>query len=129
MSDPVMTLLVDEHGVLHTALVGNIPSDRVAALQLEVDEAKRRVHDEYSRRGMKFKSLIDLSQFGGTYVPKAIAILADYMKSNKPYVEKSAAFGGATTTNLAANIVATLAGRDNLAFFKTEEEARTWLSK
>lgn len=129
MNEPALTLSVDEHGLLHTALVGSIPAEKVDQLKKEIEVAKAIIKEEYQKRGINFKSLIDLSRFEGTYAPSAIAELAAYMKANKPYVFKSAAFGGGDTTNLAANIVATIAGRDNLAFFHSKEEAEAWLAK
>lgn len=124
-----MSITVDEHGVLHTSLRGSITNDAIPMLEQDIANARAIVKEEYQKRGLQFTSLIDLTQFDGTYVPKAISILASYMKSNKPFVVRSAAFGGKDMTNLAANIVATIAGRDNLMFFKTKEEAEAWLAK
>ncbi len=129
MSERIMSITVDEHGVLHTSLRGSITNDAIPMLEQDIANARAIVKEEYQKRGLQFTSLIDLTQFDGTYVPKAISILASYMKSNKPFVVRSAAFGGKDMTNLAANIVATIAGRDNLMFFKTKEEAEAWLAK
>ncbi|MBP9757663.1 MAG: hypothetical protein KBD06_03630 [Candidatus Pacebacteria bacterium] len=129
MSEKILTVSVDEQGELHSSLTGSIPNEKVPQLEQEIAEAKALIREAYQRRNIEFRSLIDLTQFEGTYAPKAIAVLAAYMKANKPFVFRSAAFGGGDMTNLAANIVATMAGRDNLAFFKTREQAEEWLAK
>lgn len=127
MNERILTVSADDNGVLHSTLVGAIPLERVPQLEQEIAEAKETVKAAYQKRSIEFRSLIDLTNFGGTYAPKAIGVLAAYMKANKPFVFRSAAFGGGDMTNLAANIVATMAGRDNLAFFKTREQAEKWL--
>jgi hypothetical protein len=129
MSERMLSVAVDDHGVLHSSLVGAIPAERVPQHEQEIAEAKAIIKDAYQRRSIEFRSLIDLTKFEGTYAPKAIGVLAAYMKANKPFVFRSAAFGGGDMTNLAANIVATMAGRDNLAFFKTREQAEQWLAQ
>lgn len=129
MNDHILTVSVDDQGVLHSELVGSIPVEKVPQLEQDIELCKRTVREAYQRRNIAFRSLIDLTKFEGTYAPKAISVLAAYMKANKPFVFRSAAFGGGDMTNLAANIVATMAGRDNLAFFKTREQAEAWLSK
>jgi hypothetical protein len=129
MDNRILSVTVDDRGVLHTSLVGSIPNEKVVALEADIAVAKQTIRDAYQRRSIAFRSLIDLTKFEGTYAPKAIGVLAAYMKANKPFVFRSAAFGGGDMTNLAANIVATMAGRDNLAFFKTREQAEVWLSK
>ncbi len=124
-----MIVAVDEKGVLCTQLLGSITADNIVLLERDIETARAIVKEEYQKRGIQFKSLIDLSGFDGTYVPKAISALAAYMKGNKPFVFRSATFGGKEMTNLAANIVATIAGRDNLMFFKTKQEAEAWLNQ
>ena len=129
MTEHILITAVDEAGVLHTSLQGSIGEDRLNVLEQDVETAKAMVLAYYQKHGAKLRSLIDLTGFDGTYVPKAIAILATYMKSNTQFVSQSAAFGGQDSTTLAANIIASIAGRDNLKFFKTREEAEAWLSK
>lgn len=129
MQERILSVAVDDNGVMYSTLRGSVPADAIPMLEQDIANCKAIVHEEYQKRGIQLRSLIDLTQFDGTYVPKAISILASYMKSNKPFVSKSAAFGGKDMTNLAANIVASMAGRDNLMFFKTRAEAEHWLRK
>ncbi len=129
MNERILVVSVDEAGILHSSLHGAITAERMQILDQDTRSAHAIVKEEYLKRGIKFKSLIDLSDFSGTYVPKALSILGAYMKSNKPFIQKSAGFGAGATTTLAANIVASLAGRDDIYFFKSKEEASAWLSK
>jgi hypothetical protein len=127
MEEPVLTVSFDEAGVMRAQLIGAITSDRLPALKSDIAEAKLKIYGEYQKRGAKFQSLIDLTKFNGTYVPEAMSLLAELMRSNKSFVEKSAAYGGSQSTNVAANILVTLAGRDNVQFFGTEGQAKEWL--
>lgn len=129
MEDKVLRVTIDDEGMLRSELIGAITAERVQQLKRDVAEAKLIVYGEYQKRGARFKSIIDLTKFEGTYVPEAMSTVADFMRSNKSFIEKGAAFGGGDATNIAGNIAATLAGRDNLAFFKDESEARAWLAE
>lgn len=128
MDERVLSVSIEPDGMVRARLMGSITADRVSALKRDIAEAKLIFYGEYQKRGAKVKTLIDLTQFNGTYVPEAMSMLAELMRSNKSYVEKSAAFGGSSSTNVAANILVTLAGRDNVGFFGTEAQARAWLS-
>lgn len=125
---PILEIGVTREGVLYTKLRGSVTPERIDDLRKEVATAKLVVYGEYQRRNAKFKSLIDATDFSGTYVPEALAILSELMRSNTSYVEKSALFGVGEAVKTAANIVTSFAGRENLAFFKTKEEALAWLN-
>ncbi len=129
MNERVLTISIDDEGIMRSQLHGSVTADRIPMLEQDIENCKSIVREEYQKRGLQLRSLIDLTDFEGTYVPKAISILAAYMKANKPFVLKSAAFGGKDMTNLAANIVASIAGRDNLMFFKSKEQAEAWIHR
>lgn len=124
----ILDLSVTPEGILYSKLTGSVTSEKIEELRKEVATAKLVVYGEYQRRNAKFKSLIDLTEFGGTYVPEALAILSELMRANKSYIEKSALFGGGDAVTTAANIVTSFSSRDNISFFKTKEEALTWLN-
>lgn len=124
----ILDLSVTPEGMLYTRLTGSVTSDNIEELRKEVATAKLVVYGEYQRRNAKFKSLIDVTDFSGTYVPEALAMLSELMRANKSYVEKSALFGISETVTAAANIVTSFSGRENLSFFKTKEEAMAWLN-
>ena len=124
----ILDLSVTPEGILYTRLTGSVTMDKIEILRKEIATAKLVVYGEYQKRNAKFKSLIDLTEFDGTYVPEALAMMSELMRSNKSYVEKSALFGGGETITAAANIVTSFAVRDNVSFFKTKEEAVAWLN-
>ncbi len=129
MNDRVLTLEVLPNGVIHSSLHGAITAAHLAMLDEDIRTGHAAIEAAHTAHGAPLQSLINLSDFSGTYVPKALSMLAAYMKSNKPFIRKSAGYGAGPTTTLAANIVASLAGRDDIYFFKSKEEALTWLSK
>lgn len=123
----IIDLTVTPEGTLYTRLTGSVTSENLDELRKEVATAKLVVYGEYQKRNAKFKSLIDITGFSGTYVPEALAILSDLMRANKSYIEKSAIFGVGDAVKTAANIVTSFSGRDNISFFKSKEEAVAWL--
>ena len=127
MDEKVIEVNVDG-GIIYTKLNGEITAGRVEALKHDVEIAKDIIRGEHHRIGIKLKSLIDLSNFDGTYEAGALSVLAEYMNENKPYVEKSAAYGAKEMTALAADVVSAMAKRDDIKFFKTREEAFAWLT-
>lgn len=127
--DKVLGTQILAEGLLHIYFVGDLSEARMQQLEHDVAEAKEYIRSQYGRTGKKFRTLIDLTKFTGIYAPAAMTVLADFEKFNAPYMDKSAGFGGGTTTNIAANIVSHLSGRDNIEFFKTKEEALAWLKE
>ncbi|MBP9757638.1 MAG: STAS/SEC14 domain-containing protein [Candidatus Pacebacteria bacterium] len=124
----IIDLTVTPEGMLYTRLTGSVTSENIDELRKEVATAKLVVYGEYQKRNAKFKSLIDITGFSGTYVPEALSILSELMRANKSYIEKSALYGVGDALTAAANIVTSFSGRDNLSFFQTKEEAVAWLN-
>jgi hypothetical protein len=94
-----------------------------------VRKAHALVEAAFAQRGKKLLGLVDLTEYTGTFSTKALPVLSGYMKANKQFIEKTAGFGAGRTTTLAANVITSLAGRGDISFFKTREEALTWLLK
>ncbi len=72
--------------------------------------------------------LIDISTFELYTDPQVVTVLVNLMKTDNPFVHKTATFGGRTDLEMIENIIKGFAGRDNLRNFKTEAEALAWLS-
>jgi len=72
--------------------------------------------------------IIDISTFEFYTDPQVLTILANLMKTDNPFVRKTATFGGRSDQEMIENIVKGFAGRTNLRNFKTETEAIAWLS-
>jgi len=85
------------------------------------------VYDLYKKTGKKIIVITDIKNLK-KYNPQAFAILTDLMKSNEPYVLKSATFGGSKYILFAQDILLTFSGRKNFKAFKTKEEALIWLN-
>jgi hypothetical protein len=72
--------------------------------------------------------LIDISTFELYTDPQVVNVLVDLMKTNNPFVHKTATFGGRADQEMIESIIKGFAGRENLRNFKTETEALAWLS-
>ena len=124
----LLEVSVSPDGIMLSRLSGAITGDRIEDLRRDVATAKLVAYGEYQRRGAKFKSLVDLTDFKGVYVPEALSLLAELMRANKSYIQKSAMFGGSEATTIAANMVVIFSDRNNISFFKTKDEALVWLN-
>ena len=127
MNDSVLRTTIDESGLIHSSLHGSIPAERIPQLESDIRTGHVLLESEFAKRGKKLRVLVDLTDFSGAYDTKGIIVLAKYVRSNKPFVEKSAGFGAGRAVSLAANVVTALGGRSDISFFKTGEEALAWL--
>lgn len=129
MQPQVMTVSLQGDGYLLTTIEGDLSEERIATLKDDIERSGTFIRNEFEKHGQKkFKALIDLTKFSGVYTPEVLLVLAEYEKHNAPYIEKSAGFGGAASTRLAAEIVSGFSGRENISFFKTKDEALAWLA-
>ena len=55
--------------------------------------------------------------------------LAMRMKSNRPYIRRTAIYGVSAGCEAALRILLRAAGRDNIRIFASREEAEAWLSR
>jgi hypothetical protein len=128
MEDHVLKTYIDEHGILNSSVHGTVLHDRIPQLEKDIETAEALVQNEFEKRGSKkFRALIDLSDFTGTFDTHTLELVGGYMKKNKPYIEKTAGFGASRTATLAANVVSAMGGRDNISFFRTRDDALAWL--
>lgn len=123
-----LTINVDPSGLVCTSLNGDLSQERLPQLKEDVERANAFIKEQSGAAGRKLRSIVDLTNFSGVYVPDVMMVLAAYEKENSPYIEKTAGFGGQENVVFAAEIVSGLSRRDNISFFKTKEEALAWLN-
>ncbi|MFC1630301.1 STAS/SEC14 domain-containing protein [Patescibacteria group bacterium] len=85
------------------------------------------VQELYNKTGKKIKAVIDITHLK-KYNSEAFLVLTDLMKFNEKYVSKSATFGGDEFIIAAQDALLALSGRNNMKYFKTNEEALEWIS-
>ena len=103
--------------------------ERISELDLDIKKAHLLICDLCTKAHSPIDILFDLHAFSGIYSPLAIESLAHLAKEDEQYVRKTACFGASETIRLAGDIIAVIAGRGNIHFFKDEEEARAWLTE
>lgn len=118
---------VDERGTVEMRLVGSLDDSNLEVLRAQVANAKKLVKEEFEKQGKKVKILFDLSEFTGTYNVPAMLEFKTLEEHNRPYVDKTAVFGGPAAAKVAAELTLALIHRDNLQLFDSQEEADTWL--
>lgn len=125
---PEFTVEVQQDGIVRLALSGYIGSEHLTGLSVWAEEVKRVVRSEYEKKGRGVLVVTDISKLEN-YHPEALSILAELLKANESYIEKSATFGGSQFIIIAQDIITALSGRKNFRGFRTEEEALKWLSE
>lgn len=120
---------VGEDGVVYMRLIGTLDRSNFDALKAEVEHAKATVKGESERRGTLVPVSFDLTDFSGTYNVEAMLAMKSLEEHNRPYVLKTAVFGGSTAARVAAELTLALIGQKNLQLFATKDEAQAWLNE
>lgn len=118
-----------EHGIVSMRLVGTLTDQNFEALKTGVEEAKKKVHEVYDQTKSMVRVLFDISEFTGTYNVGAMSAMVDLEKHNRPYVAKTAIFGGSQAARIATEVTVTLIGQPSLKMFQSKAEAEEWLLK
>jgi hypothetical protein len=114
--------------ILSLAISGLYQSDDIESLRAWGTNVHLEITEMSKRLNKKIKVLIDLRALDGYTDPQVLIVLAELMKSNDPYVLRTATFGGKMEHEMAEEMIKMYALRTNLKNFKTEEEARVWLN-
>lgn len=116
-------------GFVYMQLIGSLDDKNFEALKVAVEGAKKMVRDEFDKQGHMVNVLFDLSEFTGTYNVGAMLAMKGLEEHNRPYVAKSAIFGGSPAAQVAAELTLALIGKDNLKLFGSRAEAEAWLKE
>jgi hypothetical protein len=124
-----MTTEIREDGIMLMKLTGGLGNDVVEPLKSAVRVGTQMIKNHRDKIGKNVNILFDMTTFTGEYSVNALQVFVDFSKETKPFVAKTACYGGPITGQVAGEMVATLAGRDNIHFFRTYEEALKWLQE
>lgn len=115
-------------GMVEMVLRGTLDAHTLPLLEKGVADAKRIVHDAYDQHKTPVRVLFDITDFSGTYHVQAMMLMKDLESHNRPFVEKTAIFGGSELAQVAAQVTVDLIGHPSLKVLKTREEAIRWLT-
>lgn len=124
-----MTTEIRDDGIIYMKLSGGLGNDAVDALTSSTRIGTNIIKSHQEKTGFNVKILFDMTDFTGEYSVQALQVFVTFSKETKPYVAKTACFGGPITGQVAGEMVATLAGRENIRFFKTYDDALSWLNE
>ena len=123
---PAMEVSVMDNNKVVMKLNGSITKDRLKEFEDGVKLAAKTVQ-ETSQQSGKVKILFDLSHFDGTYDSDAMSQLAWLAKTDEPFTERTACFGGPLLTRMLVELVSGLSGRENIRYFASRDAALEWL--
>lgn len=117
--------------LVRAVLGGSLTGDDLALLKSWAEGLQGAIKEAGTAKnnGKCVRVIIDLSAFETYTDPQVLTVLADLMKHDDQYVYRTATWGGSTLHVMVENIIRTMAGRDNLKNFKTQEEAMKWLEE
>ncbi len=128
MADPFLAEIGSD-GLVYMKLVGSLTKENYDVLKASVEHAKQLVKTlSEEKRGM-VKVMFDMTEFTGTYNVGAMTLMKELADHNRPYVARSAVFGGPDLARVAADITISLIGDPTIKLFKEQMEAKEWLMK
>lgn len=107
---------------------GDIQNDLLEPLKAKILEAERMIK-EIALVEKRAHILVDATEFTGVYDPECFMVFAEFLKSNREYVLKTAIFGGPKNMPLIIEALAAFGDRENLKTFLTKEEAIEWINQ
>lgn len=127
MNPAVITTKDEKYPYIHIKFIGDLVTERYEDFKKGLMEASDIIEKTANEGHGKVKIMLDLTEFSGNYSLSSLNLLVDFAKSNVPYVQKTASFGGSDKVNMAGEIAVVLSGRDNIKVCKTKEEAISFI--
>lgn len=118
-----------KNGLILLTIGGMFGTENIPELQKWSEDVQKNILKTNIDFKEKVKVLIDIKDLKGYTDPEVLLILGKLMRLDSPYVARTASFGGSYPQEMAQEVIKAVAERDNLKNFKTEKEARSWLSE
>lgn len=122
-----ITLTVDPEGYIVIQFNGDLVKDTVELFKKELADASEFIQKQHHEQGKSVRILLDTTHFTGNYELEALGALVAFAKTNKPFVLKTASFGGSDKVRMAGEAAIALSGRDNIHMFQNKVDAVMWL--
>ncbi len=126
MSQTISTS-IEPQGYILIQFRGDLTKDTVSVFKQELTEGSEFIKKQHHEQGKPVKILLDTTHFTGNYELEALGALVSFAKANKPFVEKTATFGGTDKVRMAGEAAIALSGRDNIHMFENKVDALMWL--
>ncbi len=126
MDTPFVTT-VESDGVVTMKINGSLSHENFEVLKKNVEESKRIVREQSAAQNTQLLVLFDLTDFTGLYNVEVIALMRDLEAANRPFLKKTAVFGGSDAARVAAEVTVMLISQSNIKVFATKAEADKWL--
>jgi hypothetical protein len=120
---------VSEKGYVEMKLSGTLSKDNFDELKKEVEEAEHLVKTVSAEKKKKLRVSFDLTEFTGVYNVGAMMLMKEFSDTNRPYVLKTAVFGGPDLARVAADITIQIIQDPTIKLFKDKESALAWLDR
>jgi hypothetical protein len=113
--------------IVRALVGGTLGNDDVKLVQAWADGLNAAITKLHTEAKQPVGVLIDLRSMETYTNPQIVPILVKLMKDDNPHVLRTATFGGNVVHEMIERIISSLANRNNLKNFKTEDEALAWL--
>lgn len=127
MTQKTITLINDPEGYIIIQFNGDLVKETVDVFKQELADASKFIEQQHHAKGGPVRILLDTTHFTGNYELEALGALVTFAKANKPFVLKTATFGGSDKVRMAGEAAIALSGRTNIHMFKDKVEAVMWL--
>ncbi len=127
MAESTITTTIDPQGYLLITFNGDLTTDTVDTFKKDLADASLIIQKQFEENHRQVKILLDVTHFTGNYATDALAALVAFAQENKPFVEKTASFGGTYKVHLAGEAAIALSGRTNIHMFDDKIDAVMWL--
>jgi hypothetical protein len=114
---------------VRATLGGSFSSDDVGLIKGWAEGLSSAIKDEAKGKNKSVSILINITSLETYGDPAIITILSELMKGDDPFVYKTATYGGKPLHEMIQDVIESMAGRNNLKNFKTENEALAWLAE
>ncbi len=122
-----ITVTTEPQGYILIALNGDLVQGTVEVFKKELADASAFIQQQHHEQGKSVRILLDTTFFTGNYALEALGALVKFAKDNKPFVLKTASFGGSDKVRMAGEAAIALSGRDNIHMFQNKVDAVIWL--
>lgn len=121
------TVTLDTDGIIRMKLAGSLTEENKESLLATIEKAKALVKDTAGAQHAKARVSFDLTDFTGTYNVDAMLAMKGMADHNRPFIKKTAVFGGSSLAQVAAELTIELINDPTIKMFSTREEAESWL--
>lgn len=122
-----ITVTIEPQDYIMIQFNGDLAKETVDVFKQELADASVLIQKQHHEHGKPVRILLDTTGFTGNYELEALGALVAFAKTNKPFVLKTATFGGSDKVRMAGEAAIALSGRDNIHMFQNKVDAVIWL--